>query len=227
MITFESRNLICERTILGSMQVNTYLVYERDSHQALLIDPAEESSDLLNRIIELGFTEVTIFLTHGHADHLAGVDYFKRKIKGTKVAISHADAPMLGDPDLNLSSWLGDPISLPEADIILKDKDKLGPGGEVAAIPGHTPGGLALIFAGMVFSGDTLFAGSIGRSDFLGGDGKQLVENIKSRLFTLSNRQVFPGHGPETTIAEEKAENPFLALNSPFSSVFITFLCFR
>lgn len=211
MISFTSQNIKCERMILGSMQVNTYLVYEHDSHQALLIDPAEDSPTLLNRINELGFTEVTIFLTHGHADHLAGVDYFRRKIKGAKVAISHADAPMLGDPDLNLSSWLGDPISLPDADIILKDKDKFGPGGEVVAIPGHTPGGLALILPGMVFSGDTLFAGSIGRSDFPGGDGKQLIENIKSKIFTLSNRQVFPGHGPETTIADEKVENPFFS----------------
>jgi len=211
MVSFKHDNLICERFILGSLQVNTYLLYEKDSQQALLIDPAEDSATLLNRVKELDFSDVTIFLTHGHADHIAGVDFFRNHIKGCKVAVSSEDAPMLCDPELNLSNWLGEPISLAPAEIILADNDSFGPGGKLAAIPGHTAGGLALIFPGMVFSGDTLFAGSIGRSDFPGGDGRALVAGIKARLFTLSDRYVFPGHGPETTIAEEKAENPFFS----------------
>jgi glyoxylase-like metal-dependent hydrolase (beta-lactamase superfamily II) len=211
MISFKRDNLICERFILGALQVNTYLLYESGSRQALLIDPAEDSATLLNRVKELDFSDVTIFLTHGHADHIAGVDFFRHQIKGCKVAVSRVDAPMLRDPELNLSNWLGEPISLAPAEIILADNDSFGPGGKLAAIPGHTPGGLALIFPGMVFSGDTLFAGSIGRSDFPGGDGKELIEGIKNRLFSLSDRYVFPGHGPETTIAEEKAENPFFS----------------
>ncbi|EKD82862.1 MAG: beta-lactamase protein [uncultured bacterium] len=211
MVTFKSHNLICERFVLGPLQVNTYLVYEPDSAQALLIDPAEESPTLLARINELGFSAVIIFLTHGHADHLAGVEYFCKKLRNAKVAISQEDAAMLGDPDLNLSSYLGEPIALKEADLILKNNDTLGPQGVIAAVPGHTPGGLILIFPGMVFSGDTLFAGSIGRSDFPGGDGRQLIKAIKDRIFTLSDRYVFPGHGPETRIAEEKAENPFFS----------------
>ena len=211
MVTFKSHNLICERFILGPLQVNTYLVYESGSDKALLIDPAEESPTLLDRIKELGFNETTIFLTHGHADHLAGVDYFRTQLSGCKVAISLEDAPMLGDPDLNLSSYIGDQIALEDAEIILNDGDHLGAEGEIAAVPGHTPGGLILIFPGMVFSGDTLFAGSIGRSDFPGGDGKQLIKAIKDKIFTLSDRYVFPGHGPETRIAEEKTENPFFS----------------
>ncbi|MBU1107487.1 MAG: MBL fold metallo-hydrolase [Candidatus Riflebacteria bacterium] len=211
MVTFKSHNLTCERYILGPLEVNTYLVYEPESHQALLIDPADESPTLLSRINELGFSEITIFLTHGHADHLAGVDYFRHKLSQAKVAISQEDAPMLGDPDLNLSVYLGEPISLSEADIVLKDKDQLGPQGLLAAVPGHTRGGLILIFPGMVFSGDTLFAGSVGRSDFPGGDGRQLIKAINDRIFSLSDRYVFPGHGPETRIAEEKNSNPFFS----------------
>lgn len=210
MVTFTNDNLVCERYILGAMQVNTYLVYEPGNSKALLIDPAEESPTLLNRMAELDLTDIIIFLTHGHADHLEGVAYFRKKIKGACVAISHKDAPMLSDPDLNLSTWLGEPISLEKADLLLSDHDRLF-GGELVAVPGHTPGGMALIYPGMVFSGDTLFAGSIGRSDFPGGDGRLLVDSIKSRLLSLSDRQVFPGHGPETTIAGEKADNPFLS----------------
>ncbi|PKL42857.1 MAG: MBL fold metallo-hydrolase [Candidatus Riflebacteria bacterium HGW-Riflebacteria-1] len=211
LVTFKSKNLTCERFILGSLQVNTYLVYETGSDKALIIDPAEESPTLLNRVIELGFNETTIFLTHGHADHLAGVEYFRTRLSGCRVAISQEDAPMLGDPDLNLSSYIGDSIALKDAEIILKDKDVFGPGGEIVSVPGHTPGGLILVFPGMVFSGDTLFAGSIGRSDFPGGDGRQLIKAIKDKIFTLSDRYVFPGHGPETRIAEEQAENPFFS----------------
>lgn len=211
MVTFKSHNLVCERFILGPLQVNTYLVYESGSDKALLIDPAEESPTLLDRIKELGFSETTIFLTHGHADHLAGVDYFRTQLSCCKVAISQEDAPMLGDPDLNLSSYIGDMIALEDAEIILNDGDHLGAEGKIAAVPGHTPGGLILIFPGMVFSGDTLFAGSIGRSDFPGGDSKQLIKAIKDKIFTLSDRYVFPGHGPETRITEEKAENPFFS----------------
>lgn len=211
MVTFKAGNLICEKYILGPMEVNTYLLYDRNSDQGLLIDPAEESQTLLNRIKELDLKDITIFLTHGHADHLYGVEFF-RKIVNAQVAISQEDAPMLLDPSLNLSSYLGDSLILEAADKLLKDGDKMNLGGfngTFALVPGHTTGGMILIFDGMVVSGDTLFAGSIGRSDFPGGDGKTLVKSIKEKIFSLSDRLVFPGHGPETKISEEKDSNPF------------------
>lgn len=214
MSTFTSGSIVCERFQLGSLEVNTYLVYEKNADQAILVDPAEDSATILNRLKELNFKKVTIFVTHGHADHIAGIEFFKRQLPKAEIAISAADAPMLGDPDLNLSSFLGDQLVVEKADLILKEGDTLKTGnqiGMILEIPGHTPGGLALVFPGMIFSGDTLFAGSVGRSDFPGGNGKLLVNGIKDKLFSLSDRMVFPGHGPESTISAEKKTNPFFA----------------
>lgn len=214
MSTFNSGRIVCEIFQLGSLEVNTYLVYEKNSDQAILIDPAEDSSIILNRLKELNFKDLTLFITHGHADHIAGIEFFKRQFPQAKTAISAADAPMLGDPDLNLSSFLGDELVAGKADLILKEGDILKTGnqaGTILEIPGHTPGGLALVFPEMVFSGDTLFAGSVGRSDFPGGNGKLLVNGIREKIFSLSDRKVFPGHGPESTIDVEKKTNPFFA----------------
>lgn len=212
MVNFNSGSLICERYILGPLEVNTYLVYEKGSSEGILIDPAEDSQTILKRLRELDFKTLTIFLTHGHADHIQGVEFFRKNFPGSKVAISGEDAAMLPSPNLNLSMFIGDAVEVGNADVLLNDGDTLRTGaheGTLVHIAGHTPGGMALIFDGMVFSGDTLFAGSVGRSDFPGGDGKQLIKGIKEKIFSLSNRQVFPGHGPETTIADEKSSNPF------------------
>lgn len=211
MVRFENGSLVCERFTLGPLEVNTYLLYERDGDKCLIIDPAEESQTLLERIKELEFVEREIFLTHGHADHIYGVEFFKSHCDA-KVMISEADAGMLGDATLNLSAFLGDTLELEPAEMLIKDGDKFKLGsciGEFRLIPGHTPGGMILVFDKMLFSGDTLFAGSVGRSDFPGGDGRELIESIKEKIFKLKNRMVFPGHGPETTIAEELQSNPF------------------
>ncbi len=211
MVTFKFGNLICERWILGPLEVNTYLVYDKNVENALLIDPADESPELLSHIRELNLNKILIFLTHGHADHILGVNFFRKKIPA-RVMISAEDAPMLADPHLNLSSYLGEDLAVEPAENIATEGQKIEIGsfsGELIKIPGHTPGGMILVFPGAIFSGDTLFAGSVGRSDFPGGDGRALVDGIKTRILSLSDRQVFPGHGPETTISEEKQNNPF------------------
>ncbi|NLI75486.1 MAG: MBL fold metallo-hydrolase [Candidatus Riflebacteria bacterium] len=201
-----------ERFVLGPLEVNTYLVYDEAGREGLLIDPADEDAGLLARIRKLGFPGWRIFLTHGHADHILGVTYFRQKL-GAPVIIGREDAPMLEDSHLNLSDMLGMGFSTGPAETVVGHGDRLTVGrfaGEIIGVPGHTPGGLALHFPGVVFSGDTLFAGGIGRSDFPGGDGVQLVAMIRDRLLPLGEAEVFPGHGPASTLRREGESNPFL-----------------
>ncbi|GAB4283330.1 MAG: MBL fold metallo-hydrolase [Candidatus Rifleibacteriota bacterium] len=216
MVTFKAGNLICERYILGPMEVNSYLLYNKNSNSGLLIDPGDQSQTLLNRIIELDLN-IDIFLTHGHADHIYGVDFFRQHLKA-QVIISREDSKMITDETLNLSCYLGNPLALAPAEQIIKHDHEFTLGnykGRAKSVPGHTPGGMILVFDGLIISGDTLFAGSIGRSDLPGGDGNLLVESIKKEIFALSDRLVLPGHGPETRISEEKNNNPFFG--TPFT----------
>ncbi|MDD3001504.1 MAG: MBL fold metallo-hydrolase [Candidatus Riflebacteria bacterium] len=212
MTLFNKGKLVCERYILGALDVNTYLLYEENTKECLIIDPAAESERLVDKIIKLGIKKVNIFLTHGHIDHICGIDFYKKLFPESKVLVSVQDATMLTDSEKNLSVWLGEPFSTKEADLFLSDSDIVEVGsmkGIVKLVPGHTEGGLVLVFDDMVFSGDTLFAGSVGRSDFPGGSHSSLLSGIKKNIFSLSDRLVFPGHGPETTIETEKVSNPF------------------
>ena len=205
-----------ERFVLGPLEVNTYLVYDETGREGLLIDPADEDTGLLARIRKLGFPGWRIFLTHGHADHILGVTFFRQKL-GAPVIIGREDAAMLEDSHLNLSDMLGMGFSTGPAETVAGHGDRLTVGSfpaEILGIPGHTPGGLALHFPGLVFSGDTLFAGGIGRSDFPGGDGARLVAMIRERLLSLGEAEVFPGHGPSTTLRCQGATNPFLQAGS-------------
>jgi glyoxylase-like metal-dependent hydrolase (beta-lactamase superfamily II) len=212
MKTFKVNNLVTERYIVGPLDENTYLVYEENAKEALLIDPGSNSEEIAERIKELNFEKLTIFLTHGHGDHIAGVEFFRSNFPNAKLAISIEDAPLLQDPDENLSFFINESITIKPAEITIKEGDTFKTGSHIGIarhVPGHTRGGMVLIFDEMVFSGDTLFCESVGRSDFPGGDGKALVDSIKSKILTLTDRIVLPGHGPETTVQREKSINIF------------------
>ena len=157
--------------------------------------------------------------THGHGDHIAGNTMIKNNFD-VQLGIHKLDAEMLTNSNKNLSSrWAQNTIS-PPADFLLSEGDELKIGEKIIKIihtPGHSKGGVCFLVENLLFSGDTLFAGSIGRTDLPGGNYEQLISSIKQKLLILPDAtKVLSGHGPETTIATEKIENPFVGLAARF-----------
>lgn len=199
--------------LLPEFGTNTWLLWDEDSREAFLIDPAAPSEELLARINELQLRVTLIVNTHGHADHIGGNAWFKSAL-GAPIFIHPADATMLTDNRLNFSEYMGQPLKLGPADNLAKDGQVLQLGKcsvKVIHTPGHTPGCICLLADKFLISGDTLFELSIGRTDFPGGSHAQIVDSIKTKLYTLPDDTiVFPGHGPRTSIGLEKKSNPFV-----------------
>lgn len=203
--------------VLGEMQTNGYVLTSDDSQgKCVIIDSGIENSELISYLKDSDLTPEAIILTHGHADHIVGVRDLRRQFPEIKVVIHKNDAEMLTNPMVNLSAMLGMSFKTDPADIILESEQNITFAGiefEVLETPGHTPGGISLYCRAdnVLFSGDTLFAGSVGRSDFPGGNHAQLTNSIKEKLLVLDGTtKVYPGHGYMTTISLEKDSNPFL-----------------
>ncbi len=192
---------------------NTWLVYDDESKEAILIDPAAVSKELVEHIKALKLQLKYIVNTHGHGDHIGGNSFF-HKAMNAPVAIHEADAFMLIDNNKNMSAFMEMPVDLKAADVMLKEGDMINLGRynlTVIHTPGHTRGGICLYGEKHLFAGDTLFEQSIGRTDFPGGSHADLTNSIKTKLFCLPDDTiVFPGHGPKTTIGIEKKINPFI-----------------
>lgn len=203
-----------KQLVVGPLGVNCYIVSCEDTKQAAIIDPGDQAEKILGKL--KGLNAVAIVNTHGHADHIGANAAIKESTKAP-IFIHEADAPMLSNARLNLSAFMGEEILSPDADRILKSGDTIVIGGlrfYVLHTPGHTPGGICLLEKeqSVLFSGDTLFAESVGRTDFPGGSMVQLAEAVQSKLMILpDNVKVLPGHGPATTIGHERSHNPFLA----------------
>jgi hydroxyacylglutathione hydrolase len=199
---------------VGPYQVNPVLVWCDQTNEAVLFDPTAGSGEFVEEIEQRGLRLTTLVNTHGHLDHIAENGLVKARFN-VPLLIHELDRPMLTDSMKNLSQFTGQPIISPDADGTLSDGDSLRVGSEslkVLHVPGHTPGSLAFCYPGWVITGDALFAGSIGRTDFPGSSERQLLESIQSKLLTLPDDTViYPGHGPTTsTVGEEKRSNPFL-----------------
>lgn len=198
---------------VGNLGTNCYIVYSEKTKEAMIIDPGGDAGRILASIGNAGLHVKYIVNTHGHADHVLA----NMKIKeatGAELLVHKEDAGMLTNPQLNLSTFIGGGAVCGPADKVLTDGDTLDIGELTFAVlhtPGHTPGGISLYCEGFLFSGDTLFAESVGRSDFPGGSHRQLVESIRQKLMVLDDQvKVYPGHGPETTIGWERRMNPFI-----------------
>lgn len=198
---------------VGHLGTNCYIVYCDQTLQAAVVDPGGNKETILAEINKANLKVEYIINTHGHADHIADNDAIQQAT-GAKVLIHHEDAGMLTNAQLNLSMYIGKGIVCQPADRLLNDGDIICIGSikfKTLHTPGHTPGGICLLDNNVLIAGDTLFAESIGRTDFPGGSYSQLINSIKSQLLSLEDDvRVLPGHGPETSIGWERKHNPFI-----------------
>lgn len=212
MLEMEVRVVIKMLTV-GPIMANCYIVGCEETQAAAVIDPGAEATRILGEIEKLSLNLKYIINTHGHFDHVGANSTIKSET-GADLVIHSLDAPFLDKVADSAAAWGMSAESSPAPDRTLADGDTISFGNitfEVIHTPGHTPGGISLFSDGHVFVGDTLFAGSIGRTDFPGGDYDTLINSIKSRLFALGDdTRVMPGHNQETTIGQEKRFNPFV-----------------
>ncbi len=195
---------------VGDMAVNCYIIYT--GANAAVIDPGDDFEVILKVLKENNLTPAWVLLTHGHFDHIGAVKNLQDL--GAKVYVSAEDEKMLGDNYASMGAYFGIYTEACRADVLVSDgqelvldKMKL----KVIATPGHTAGSVCYLVNDILFSGDTLFCQSVGRSDFPGGDGQTLINNIKQKLFVLNDDvRVLAGHGEATTIFNEKRFNPFV-----------------
>ena len=198
----------------GMLQANTYLVCDETSRLGFIVDLGGYSKELKN-IIEKNDIQIQyIVLTHGHGDHIGGVQEHLRDFPDAKVVCSRAEEKMLLDPELNEAHHFGPEKVSFKPDILVDDGDTLTVGNmtmKFIMTPGHTEGGMCILVDDVLFSGDTLFCRSIGRTDLAGGDFRTIMESIKKKRFLLPDEtQVLPGHMGPTTIGFEKENNPFV-----------------
>lgn len=201
------------KIIAGIYGVNCYIIYSEASKEGLVIDPGGDADRILKVIRDNKIQVSRIILTHGHGDHIGAVPTLKRELN-IPVLIHEDDLDMLQDSNINLSSNMVVGSIEIKPDGLLKDGDIIQLGDyniEVIHTPGHTPGGICLKIDKYLFSGDTLFKGSIGRTDFEGGSFDEIIKSIKEKLLVFDDDTVIlPGHGENSTIFEEKMYNPFV-----------------
>lgn len=202
-----------QHSVLGMCATNTYYVYDDETKRGLIVDPADSPDTIIAKADSLSMIPEAILITHGHFDHVLAMNKV-REHYGIKVYAGLTEKQVLHDMAMNLTSSFGMGQTF-DADIYLKDGEEFETAGyhiKAIEVPGHTIGGMCYYFdkQGVLFSGDTLFCESVGRSDFPGGSASALCRGIKDKLFVLpEHTKVYPGHMDETTIGNEIKYNPF------------------
>jgi hydroxyacylglutathione hydrolase len=203
--------------VSSPFEENTYVAWLPGASEALVIDPGLEPEPILEFLADMDFAAAAILNTHGHADHIAGNGALKSAYPDAPLVIGKNEAFLLADSSANLSAPFGMPVTSPPADRLVSEGDLVDYAGiklSVMDVPGHSPGHVVYLYddqPSLVFGGDVLFSGSIGRSDFPYSDGSLLINGIQTKLFALpEDTVIYPGHGPATTIGHEKRTNPFV-----------------
>jgi glyoxylase-like metal-dependent hydrolase (beta-lactamase superfamily II) len=207
--------MILETFPVGPLHCNCTILGDEITHEAVVVDPGDNIPEILSRLQKHGLTLRQIIVTHAHIDHVGGAALL-RKSTGAPVVMNQRDLELLGMMEMQ-AGWLGIPTpQVAPPDASAEDGLTIGLAtlpAQVLHTPGHTPGSICLLLPDhdLLLAGDTLFAGSIGRTDLPGGDGRQILRSLRERLLALpDSTRVLPGHGPETTIGEERQSNPFL-----------------
>ncbi|MGD0972210.1 MAG: MBL fold metallo-hydrolase [Desulfobaccales bacterium] len=206
--------MIQKGLMVGLLEVNCYILGDEETKEAVVIDPGGDEDKILEALKYAELNLKYIIDTHGHFDHVDANQPLK-EATGAKIAIHEADAQMLSQPSAEAMFFTGNRARVSQADLLLKEDDLISFGPyrlKVLYTPGHTPGSISLVLEGFpyVYVGDLLFAGSIGRTDFPGGSFDNLIQAVRTKIFPLGDRYaVYPGHGPVTTVGQERKYNPF------------------
>lgn len=205
--------MILKSLVVGQLGANCYIAGDEITKEVIIIDPGDEGEKICTLIRENGYKVEYIILTHGHMDHISALKYVKSQCGG-QVMIHKDDSRALLDSNLNLSALMGSGWRQIPADIEVSDGYAFRVGQydfKIIHTPGHTPGGICILVGDTLFSGDTLFQESIGRTDLPGGNYGKLIQSIQQNLFKLEEHiTVYPGHGGSTSIGHEKKYNPYI-----------------
>lgn len=217
-----SKQISLIAVVSSLFEENAFIVQTAQRDDCVVIDPGLEPEKIVAKLDQSRLRPAAILLTHAHGDHIGGVQALRDRWPDCPVVIGTHEAPKLADPVGNLSAMFGLAIAGPAADVTIDDGQTYSAAGidfEIREIPGHSIGHVVFLVKDheppWVFVGDVIFAGSVGRTDFPNGDFEALARGIHHKLFTLSDdTRLFPGHGPPTTVGQEKRTNPYVGLES-------------